>query len=164
MAQRDFNDIYIELQERIYRLAAGITGSREDAEDVVQDLYERLWRRRIFITAQRNPNGYILTAARNLCLDRLRGRKPTTEVSPLMASESSGREEEEKDMGSIAARLIAELPEKQRTAMHLRDVECMEIEEIAQVMQVQETAVRMSLSRARTTVKEQLVKIMNHGI
>ncbi len=164
MAQRDFNDIYLEMQDRVYRLAAGITGNREDAEDIVQDLYERLWHRRLFITAQRNPQGYILTAARNLCLDRLRGRKPTTEVSPSIPSDSSGRGEDERDMGSIAARLIAELPEKQRTAMHLRDVECMEIEEIAQVMQIKETAVRMSLSRARTTVKEQLVKIANHGI
>ncbi len=164
MAQREFNDIYLEMHDRIYRLAAGITGCREDAEDIVQDLYERLWRKRLSVMVQRNPHGYILAAARNLCLDRLRGRKPTAEASPLSASENNGLREEERDIGSIAARLIAALPEKQRTVMHLRDVECLEIEEIAQVMHIKESAVRMSLSRARTTVKEQLVKIVNHGI
>lgn len=163
MAHRDFNQLYIEMRTHIYRLSAGITGCGDDAEDIVQDLYEKLWRRRLVVMAHRNPKGYILTAARNLCLDRLRGRKNTSEISPAIAAEK-GCGEDERDMSGIAAQLMAALPEKQRTVMHLRDVECMEIDEIAQVMNINETAVRMSLSRARSTVREQLIKIMNHGI
>lgn len=151
------------MQTHIYRLSAGITGNRDDAEDIVQELYERLWRKRLVVTAHRNPKGYILASARNLCLDKIQGRKNTSEITPAIPAER-GCGEDEKDMGRIAAYLIAELPEKQRTVMHLRDVECMDIEEIAQVMNIKESAVRMSLSRARSTVKEQLIKIMNHGI
>ncbi|MDR2895020.1 MAG: RNA polymerase sigma factor [Alistipes sp.] len=159
MAQRNFNDIYLGLQDRIYRLAAGIVGGREEAEDLVQDLYERLWTKRDFVAGQPNPEGYILASARNLSLDLLRKRRPQGELSPLIAAE--GARPDEGDMEEIVARLVAALPEKQRTALRLRDVECMEMDEIAAVMEMRATAVRMTLSRARGTVKERLEKIMN---
>ena len=161
MAQRDFNDTYLEMHDRIYRLAAQITGSRQDAEDIVQDLYEKLWRKRLVVMTRSNPKGYILTGARNLCLDRMRSTKRSVELSPAM---SAGDREYETDVREIVEGLMAALPEKQRTVMHLRDVECMEITEIAAVMGTGETAVRMSLSRARTTVKERLIEIMSYGI
>ncbi len=160
MAPQDFNNTYTELHPRIYRLALNIVGSREDAEDVVQDLYEKLWHKRLLVGLHQNPGGYILAAARNMCLDRLRGRKQTVEVPPTMAGETGERNE---DVLLIVRRLMAMLPEKQRTAMHLRDVEELEIDEIAAIMQTRAEAVRMSLSRAHTTVKEQLTKIMNYG-
>lgn len=151
------------MQDRVYRLAAGITGDNAEAEDIVQDLYEKLWRRRLLVAGYRNPEAYILTAARNLCLDRLRARRQTLEVTPQIATEDT-QHQEGKDLGDIAGRLIAALPEKQRTVIRLRDVECMEIDEIAKVMRINESAVRMSLSRARASVKEQMIKIMNYGI
>lgn len=162
MAQRDFNDIYLGVQDRIYRLAVGIVGGREEAEDVVQDLYERLWRKRSIVAGQYNPEGYILASARNLCLDRLRGRRPRTEFPATIAA--GGGKPDEWEMDGIVARLMAALPEGQRTVMKLREVECMEIEQIAAVMGIRPTAVRMSLSRARNTVKEKLEKIVSYGI
>ena len=161
MAQRDFNDIYLGLQDNIYRLAVSLVGGREEAEDVVQDLYERLWRKRGHVVGRDNPEGYILASARNLCLDRLRRRRPRTELPPAMAD--TGSRPDEGEMQGIVERIVSALPEKQRTALRLRDVECMEIARIASVMGIRETAVRVSLSRARTTVKERLEKIVNHG-
>jgi RNA polymerase sigma-70 factor (ECF subfamily) len=162
MTQRDFNDIYLGLQQCIYRLAVGLTGNSSEAEDVVQDLYERLWHRRDRITGRDNPEGYILASARNLCLDRLRARRPRVEISPT--TPDLGGRPDEGEMTEIVASLVAALPEKQRTVMRLRDVECMEIDQIASVMEIRETAVRMSLSRARGTVKEKLEKIIRYGL
>ena len=162
MAHRDFNEIYLALQDRVYRLAAGMVGGREEAEDVVQDLYEKLWQRRAAVVSRENPEGYIIASARNLCLDRLRGRRPRG-VFPA-GMEAAGQRPDEGELECIVERLVAELPEKQATVLRLRDVECMDIEEIATVMGVRETAVRMSLSRARGTVKERLEKIMAYGI
>jgi RNA polymerase sigma-70 factor (ECF subfamily) len=164
MSQTDFNTTYLAMQNRIYRLAASITGSGVEAEDIVQDLYERLWNRRLLVAGYRNPEAYILTAARNMSLDRLRQRRPTVEISPDVVSSGSDRREDAKDLAEIMGRLVDALPEKQRTVMHLRDVECMDIEQIAKVMNTKETAVRMSLSRARSTVKEQMIKLMSYGI
>jgi RNA polymerase sigma-70 factor (ECF subfamily) len=162
MKQRDFNDIYLRLQDTVYRLAVGLTGNPAEAEDVVQDLYERLWHRRESIVGRENPEGYILASARNLCLDRLRGRRPRAEISPTIPAH--GGSPDEGEMTGIVAALVAALPEKQRTVMRLRDVECMEIDQIASVMGIRETAVRMSLSRARGTVKEKLEKIIRYGL
>jgi RNA polymerase sigma-70 factor (ECF subfamily) len=152
------------MQDRIFRLAVSITGNRVEAEDIVQDLYERLWNRRLLMAGSKNPEGYILTAARNMSLDRIRQRRPTAEVTPQLVSTGGSSGEEAKDLSDIVTRLVEALPEKQRTALHLRDVECMEIEQIAKVMNIKETAVRKSLSRARSTVKEQMIKIMSYGI
>lgn len=113
----------------------------------------------MLVTVQRNPGGYVLAAARNLCLDRLRARKPTAELTAdLSAGEYPGG-----DMLEIVIRLMDALPEKQRTAIHLRDVEGMEIGEVAKIMNTSETAVRMSLSRGRATLRERLTKIENYG-
>jgi RNA polymerase sigma-70 factor (ECF subfamily) len=162
MAPEDFNDIFLRMHDRLYRVASGIVGSRSEAGDLVQELYERLWRRRAMVEGLARPEGYILTSARNLCLDRLRSRRPQAELSPTMATESD--RPGEGDVAEIVARLMAELPEGQRTVMRLRDVECMEVDEIAAVTGLRPTAVRMTLSRARTSVKEKLVKILNHGL
>lgn len=162
MAHLDFNQTYLALHDRIYRLAMGIVGNRDEAQDVAQDLYERLWLRRESVTACENPGAYILAAARNLCLDRLRGRRPRVELPPTLPS--TGQRPDEGDVAAIVARLVARLPERQRTVMMLRDVECMEIDQIAAVTGTHPTAVRMALSRARGTVRERLFKIVNYGI
>jgi RNA polymerase sigma-70 factor (ECF subfamily) len=103
-----------------------------------------------------------MASARNLCLDRLRGRRPRLEVSTALADD--GGPPDEGDVAGIVERLMAALPPGQSTVMRLRDVECMETGEIARVMGISETAVRMSLSRARSTVREKLEKILNYGL
>ncbi len=164
MAHRDFNDTYLAMQDRLYRLAAGIVGCRDEAGDVVQDTYERLWHRRTRVMGLSNPEGYIMASVRNLCLDRLRSRRPKVEL-PATIEATGGRPngDETDDMVAIVEALVSALPERQATAMRLRDVECMEIGEIAAVMGIRETAVRMSLSRARSTVRDKLVKIVEYG-
>lgn len=59
---------------------------------------------------------------------------------------------------------MSELPEKQREIMHLRDIEECEMSEIALIVGTEEASIRMNLSRARKTIREKLMKIMNHGI
>ena len=70
---------------------------------------------------------------------------------------------EVRDMKAIADKLIAELPEKQREAIHLRDIEGGEFAEIAEMTGSEEATVRVTLSRARKTVREKMLKIMNYG-
>ncbi len=82
MAQRDFNDIYLAMQDRLYRLAVGVVGDRDEAGDVVQDAYEKLWHRRTRVMERHNPEGYIMASVRNLCLDRLRSRRPSGPFAP----------------------------------------------------------------------------------
>ena len=61
-------------------------------------------------------------------------------------------------------RIMEELPEQQKMVLQLRDVEEYEFEEIAKLLDMSATAVRVTLSRARKTVREKLVKKHNYGI
>ena len=61
-------------------------------------------------------------------------------------------------------KLIEHLPEQQKMIIQLRDIEEYEFEEIAEMLQINPTAVRVSLSRARKTIREQLTKQHNYGI
>ena len=68
------------------------------------------------------------------------------------------------DMTTLTRKLMAELPDKQRIAMHMRDIEGYEIEEIANLLESDEASVRVNLSRARRSIREQLIKLMNYGV
>ena len=67
-------------------------------------------------------------------------------------------------MVMLTKRFISELPERQRIVIHLRDVEGYEFEEIARIIESDETSVRVNLSRARKRIKEQLLNAMNYGV
>ena len=67
-------------------------------------------------------------------------------------------------MATLTRKLMAELPDKQRIAIHMRDIEGYEIEEIANLLESDEASVRVNLSRARKSIREQLIKLMNYGV
>lgn len=67
-------------------------------------------------------------------------------------------------MVMLVEKFIAELPEKQQTILHLRDVEGYEFDTIAEVMEMECGTVRVNLSRARHYIKEQIKKSINYGL
>jgi RNA polymerase sigma-70 factor (ECF subfamily) len=73
-------------------------------------------------------------------------------------------ENEQSELSAIVHRLIAALPDREREVLHLRDSEGLEFEHIAEIVGSTEAAVRMACSRARSKVKEELIKIMNYGV
>lgn len=152
-----------------YRVALSIVGNSADAEDITQDIYEMVWRKRDEILSMSNPRAYVLRSVRNLCLDRFRSveRHQRSLSAVEYASERNAdyrAQYDAQDQCRIVERIISQLPERQRLTIHLRDVEQWEIEEIADVMQSDQTSVRMNLSRARRTVRDELLKIMNYGV
>ncbi|MGV8946042.1 MAG: RNA polymerase sigma factor, partial [Lutibacter sp.] len=68
------------------------------------------------------------------------------------------------DSVSLVHKLIDNLPEQQKLIIQLRDIEQYEFDEIAEMLDMQPTAIRVSLSRARKTIREQLIKKHNYGI
>ena len=59
---------------------------------------------------------------------------------------------------------IAQLPEQQRLIVQLRDIEQYEFEEIATILEMNETAIRVALSRARKTIREFMLKTHSYGV
>jgi RNA polymerase sigma-70 factor (ECF subfamily) len=72
---KEFEDLFREHYQLIYRTAYGITGRSEDAEDVLQTVFLKLLRRKAIPDFQANPKGYLYRAAVNLSLDALERRR-----------------------------------------------------------------------------------------
>ena len=162
MTSEELNIAFIELKDAAYRYAVALLGNRVEAEDVVQDLYEKLWRRRLLIR-QKSFRALLMTSVRNICMDRLRDRERRRSEQmielPQVAPSST-----DDDLQTIIHRLIEQLPDKEREVMHLRDIEEWQFEDIATTMGISETAARMALSRARKKIKEELSKIISYGL
>ena len=193
MTAQELNTEFVEVKDAAYRYACSLLHNREEAEDLVQDLYEKLWRRRLLV----RHKGFVqlvMTSARNMSLDILRARQKGRENTPLNYEEVVKRsakgarveddnvrlgkenakweeeavmweeEREKEDTAAIVAKLVERLPQKEREAFHLRVVEGMDYPAIAEIMGIAETAVRMACSRGRNKVKEELLKIMDYGL
>ncbi len=164
MNSEEFNTEFLEIKDSAFRYAMSLLRDRHAAEDCTQDLYEKLWRRRLFIGRQRFQS-LVMVSMRNMCLDRLRKRCRDRRMTDLRAAEKYCAEEDSgDDMNATVLRLMAALPPREREVIHLRDVEGMEFDRIALITGTTEAAARMACSRARNKVKEELIKIMNHGL
>ncbi|MDR3286392.1 MAG: RNA polymerase sigma factor [Prevotellaceae bacterium] len=159
MNTKQFNNKILELADNIYRLAKSILRDEHIAQDAVQDLNLKLWEKRNELDKIENIKGFVLRSMRNLCLDMLRQKHFDGELSEnLEYNEFDPHTQlEKKDMATQATILINRLPELQRTIIRMRDVEGLELYEIAEITLLTENAVRVNLSRARQKIREQLI-------
>ena len=154
----------------MYRLALRITLNSQEAEDVVQDVIIKVWRQSQSSTGVQIENmaAYLLRLTRNLSIDRQRMKANQTESLDAMMSGEDGEHLVSTDAAqaerrayvaerlSLVRRVMEGLPEKQRTAMQLRDFEGKTYKEIAAIMEITEEQVKVSIFRARQTVKQQV--------
>lgn len=160
-----YTELVSEVKDSVYRLALSLVGERAEAEDIAQDIYERVWRARDKVLVEDRPRAYVCRMTRNLAIDRLRQRERQASRAGLEVDRRGvGDGSDLRDISERTQAIIATLPDKQRTTIHLRDVEGYEIEEIAEIMEMDVTSVRMNLSRARKSVREQILKIMSYGV
>ena len=156
------------LKDIVFRFALRLLGNREDAKDITQDIFEKLWKKRDEMENYENMEALSIKMTRDLCMDRLRHQSMKREKLKTIKNEREllfqKTEYDVLELAEITKELIRKLPEKQKMAIHLRDVEQYEFEEISEMLGMDIKAIQMNLSRARRTIKEQLEKIINYGI
>lgn len=167
MSER-YSELSASVKDKVFRFAARLLDNYEDAQDVVQDVMEKLWIKRESLHQYDNIEALSLKMARNLCLNRIKHQKQKTDKLITIANQqrelSNHSIQEEQELDAITKQLISKLPEKQKIVIQLRDVEGFEFKEISEIMEMDISAIRMNLSRARHRIREQLIKIMNHGL
>ena len=163
MNSEQLNIEFLSVKDAAYRYAVALLHDRSEAEDAVHDLYERLWRRRLLLRRS-GFRSLVMTAIRNAALDRLRERERRRSASIDEVATESVELEDRRDEVLIIKGIIERLPEREREVIHLRDVEGMAFEDIAEVVGCSEVAARMAHSRARQKVKDEFSKIMNYGV
>ena len=154
-----FNSLFTALSGKLYRLAKSMLRHTEEAEDALQEVQLKLWEKHYELDTVENPEGFAMRTMRNLCLDKIRKVHDTSELNEELISKNKNPYEQTElnDLTDRIKGLIDRLPEMQRSIMRMRDVEEMEISEIAYIMNLTENAVTVNLSRARTKVKTQIL-------
>lgn len=156
MTRREFTERYLPLNETLYKVAYYIMESREEAEDVVQDMYVRLWNSLDSLDMVGNPKAYCVTVIRNMCLDRLRraDRYRMTELDDSIsedACESGPTEEREKVERVMQA--MEGLSKSERTVFEMRFLQDMSYEDIEKTTGMKNLTLRVLISRARKKIR-----------
>jgi RNA polymerase sigma-70 factor (ECF subfamily) len=142
---------------RVFALARRMLGDTAEAEDVTQEAMLRLWRIAPEWEERAALGTWLYRVASNLCIDRLRRRRPTAEV-PDLPDERPGvlRGLEARDRAAALQAALARLPDRQRLAVLLRHFEDRSNPEIAAVLEVSVEAVESLLARARRALAADL--------
>ena len=168
MDANDFKEQFLPYQRRLYRVAFLLMGNAEDAEDMVQEAYLRLWKKRNELPSDIDSmEAYGVTLTKNLCYDALRkAHIDKDERSPeelKISNESTvSHEIEARDEANQVMRLIEGLPEQQRQIILMRDVNDRPYEEIEEETGLSAINIRVLLSRARKRIREQFKAIMKY--
>ncbi|UJH91962.1 sigma-70 family RNA polymerase sigma factor [Antarcticibacterium sp. 1MA-6-2] len=168
MNQNTFVKLIDPVKDKIYRLALRLLTSREAAEDATQDVILKLWSRNDKLNHYANLEAFAMTVTKNHCLDQLKLKQNNN--LKIVHSNYDSKENNQHQQLEISDELdqvnkiLNALPEQQKLIFQLRDVEQYDYEEISEITQMNETAIRVALSRARKKIREELIKKHNYGI
>ena len=168
MQHKEFLALVMPFKDKLYRMAKRLLVSREEAEDATQEILLKLWAKNEAIGQYKSVEAFAMTMTKNFCLDRLKSKQ----AGNLKLVHSNYRDEnvsvqrqlETEDSLSWVEKIMEALPEQQKMVLQLRDIEHYEFDEIAQMLDMKPTAVRVTLSRARKTVREKLKQKHSYGI
>lgn len=168
MDQQEFIKTISPFKDRIFRLAKRLLVSNEEAQDATQEVLVRLWNNREKLGGYASVEALAMTITKNYCLDQLKSKRASEMriVHSNYTDREAGLQQqaEDRDSWSWVEKIIATLPEQQKMIVQMRDIEEYEFEDIAKIMDMNETAVRVALSRARKTIREELLKKHSYGI
>lgn len=168
MKEQAFIALTNSFKDKLFRMARRLLVSNEEAEDATQEVLLKLWRNKGKMSEYKNPEAFAMTMTKNYCFDKLKSK----EAANLKIVHSNykddrpslQREIEAKDSLSWVGKIMDELPEQQRMIIQLRDIEQYDNTEIAKMLDMNETAVRVALSRGRKKIREELLKKHNYGV
>lgn len=168
MNPEEFKIQVLPVKNKLFRLSFRMLGGIEEAEDAVQDALVKLWTKRDELVKYNSIEAFAVTITKNICLDRMRSKSFRTErISERTAAAAfpdHGDTLEKRDLTGFVRKIIDSLPDQQKAIIHMRDIEGMEYEEIAKIMELNVNAIRVNLSRARKKVRETIVKIQGYEL
>jgi RNA polymerase sigma factor (sigma-70 family) len=165
-----FQTRILSAKSKLFRFAFRLLDNEEEAKDVVQEVFIKVWNRRERMNEVENWEAWCMRMTKNLSLDRIRSRQRRAvdsiddhfDVSTAALSPQESTELNE-SMQRITL-FINSLPEKQRQVIHLRDVEGYSYNEICEILELDMNQVKVNLFRARSSVREKLIKINAYGL
>lgn len=152
MTIAEYNICVDEFADRLYRFALKTLNNSDNANDVVQDTFERLWIKRETVNYEK-VKSYLFTTAYHAAIDVIRQNKRVADfdsVNPNTHSTSRGYS----DLQQVLHEALKRLPEIQRSVILLRDYEGYSYQEIEEITGLNESQVKVYIYRARLTLKD----------
>jgi RNA polymerase sigma-70 factor, ECF subfamily len=176
-----FTELVLRYQNRLLTILEHLVGSREQAEDLAQDVFVRVFKARERYEPEAKFSTWLFTIANNVASNALRSRSRRREVgvpegngdsTPLaldqLAKAASGfmptRALDKAEQAEMVRHAVAALSERQRMALLLAKFEGMSYHDIAQTMGLSVQAIKSLLSRARVNLKEILTPYVERGV
>jgi RNA polymerase sigma-70 factor, ECF subfamily len=167
MTKTDFNNLVIAIGRKLYGYAYRVLRDKEGSEDAVQEVFVKLWKMNTKLEEYESVEALAITMVKNYCIDQIRKQKyvehadsnsfsrfQDPDPSPLDNLESS-------ETSALIYSIINDLPEIYREIIQLREIEELSYEEISEKTGQNINTLRVNLSRARKSVRDEFNKKSN---
>lgn len=159
MTEKEYNQCVTAYADNVYRFILKNLRHEEDARDVVQTAFEKMWRNREDVDPQKSKS-YLFTVAYHQMIDHIRKVK-RIQLREEFSDEVRVESRPVNNLKKVLDEALNRLNDTQRSLVILKDYEGYSYEEIGKIMNLNESQVKVYLHRARVQLKEYLVKMEN---
>lgn len=168
--ENEFRKLVDVHMDSIYITALRITADEDDARDIVQETFIKVWEKRKSIKGTNSISSYIVRIAINKCYDLLRRRKSrcetngveyTSVINMLADSNSADYKINNEEAISILNALVKRLSPRQRIVFTMVELEELSHDEVAEITGMSKTSIKSNLSHARKKMEGSLKKYLN---
>ena len=160
----EFKQRFMPYHRMLYRVAFRLTGNQQDAEDLLQDTFMRMWQKREQLTSALVNEAYLIIMMRNLYMDRARVKTLDTSIpleSVNLPSDQNRPDDkaERRNEAFLMKELIEHLPQKEKDIIRMYLLEELSYEEMEACTGMKQGNLRQIVLRTRNKLKEQFTKI-----
>lgn len=159
MRSEEFKRRFLPYNKVLYRVAFHLTGNGQDAEDLLQDFYLRLWTKRHELPPAANTQAYLVTMIRNLFYEQRRIRRvdlsgPLDQAGEPPGEDDISRKMEVEEEATKMEDIIHNLPDKEQKVVRLHIIEDRTYEEIEHDTGLSNANIRKLMSRAKERIRQ----------
>ena len=155
MRRHEYNNLIDELGAPLYRYAFHFMRNEEDAKDIVQDVFEKLWINRKKIDLER-VKSWLYKCTQNAMINFLNKKSRTRYMDSQSLPERPSMPDSTFESQQMVDRIVNILPPAQKSIILLRDIEGYSYDDIGQILDLSPSQVKVYLFRARMKIKKQL--------
>ena len=155
MNRKDYNIVVKDLSGRLYGYCVKYLNSHEDANDIVQDAFEKLWNNRKKVEFEK-AKSWLFATAHNTLLNFITKKNRITYMYELESKQNARNLSHDFELKEIVEFCLAKLPPVQKSIILLRDLEGYNYKDISEILNLSESQVKVYLFRARNKIKKQL--------
>lgn len=159
MTEREYNECVNKYADNVYRFILKNLRQEEDARDIVQAAFEKLWKNCGEIDPAKSRS-WLFTVAYNLMIDHIRKSRKVQLQEEIRETARVG-DQPAHDLKKVLDEALSRLNETQRSLVLLKDYEGYSYSEIGQITGLNESQVKVYLHRARIQLKDYLVRLEN---